>query len=289
MKNLTLLAIVIFSFYVFAQEEVVTNLTGNLKYDSKTLMSNYKEENKVNLSIVNQSKKSPLLAGLMSLILPGAGEFYTGSYINSAIFLALEAGLIAVAVIYENKGDAKTKEFENYADNVTENSGWSVVRYAQWINQHKGKNIQINPNPNLKPWERVNWNELNAVERELNREGQGFTHTLARHGEQQYYEMIGKYHQFSPGWWDFSGGSNNSEISPGFAIYSGLRGEANDLYNISTKAVVGIYVNHFLSALDAVWSAVSFNKNLNLQVRMDAVQIADNYKTFPTLYLKYNF
>jgi len=285
MKNLTLLAIVIFSFYVFAQEEVVTNLTGNLKYDSKTLMSNYKEENKVNLSIVSQSKKSPLLAGLMSLILPGAGEFYTGSYINSAIFLALEAGLIAVAVIYENKGDAKTKEFENYADNVTENSGWSVVRYAQWINQHKGKNIQINPNPNLKPWERVNWNELNAVEREI----PGFSHTLARHGEQQYYEMIGKYHQFSPGWWDFRGGSNNFEISPSYAYYSGLRGEANDLYNISTKAIVGIYINHFLSALDAVWSAVSFNKNLNLQVRMDAVQIADNYKTFPTLYLKYNF
>jgi hypothetical protein len=285
MKNLTLLAIVIFSFYVFAQEEVVTNLTGNLKYDSKTLMSNYKEENKVNLSIVSQSKKSPLLAGLMSLILPGAGEFYTGSYINSAIFLALEAGLIAIAVIYENKGDAKTKEFENYADNVTENSGWSVVRYAQWINQHKGKNIQINPNPNLKPWERVNWNELNAVEREI----PGFSHTLARHGEQQYYEMIGKYHQFSPGWWDFRGGSNNFEISPSYAYYSGLRGEANDLYNISTKAIVGIYINHFLSALDAVWSAVSFNKNLNLQVRMDAVQIADNYKTFPTLYLKYNF
>jgi hypothetical protein len=285
MKNLTLLAIVIFSFYVFAQEEVVTNLTGNLKYDSKTLMSNYKEENKVNLSIVSQSKKSPLLAGLMSLILPGAGEFYTGSYINSAIFLALEAGLIAVAVIYENKGDAKTKEFENYADNVTENSGWSVVRYAQWINQHKGKNIQINPNPNLKPWERVNWNELNAIEREI----PGFSHTLARHGEQQYYEMIGKYHQFSPGWWDFRGGSNNFEISPSYAYYSGLRGEANDLYNISTKAIVGIYINHFLSALDAVWSAVSFNKNLNLQVRMDAVQIADNYQTFPTLYLNYNF
>jgi len=281
-----LIIVFFYSINTIAQIDDEVLISGNLSVDSKNLLKDYKPESPVNLNISNsENKKSPLLAGLFSMILPGAGEFYAESYYKSAIFFALEAALVTVAITYNKKGDDKTKEFENYADNVTDKSGWSVVRYAQWINQYKGQNIQINPNTNLKPWERVNWSELNSVERQIN----GFSHTLARHGEQQYYEMIGKYHQFSPGWWDFSGGSNNSEISPGYAYYSGLRGEANDLYNISTKAVVGIYVNHFLSALDAVWSAVSFNKDLAVKFRMDAVHVANNYDMYPTVYLKYNF
>ncbi len=286
MINFFVIIFLLFSVKSFSQIDYNFQLTGNLNADSKILLSNYKSDLPVNLNIIQtENKKSPLLAGLFSAILPGAGEFYAESYYKSAIFFAMEAALVTVAVIYNKKGDDKTTEFENYADNVTDNSGWSVVRYALWINQYKGKNIQINPNTNLKPWERVNWNELNAVEREIN----GFSHTLARHGDQQYYEMIGKYHQFSPGWWDFKGGSNNFEISPSYAYYSGLRGDANDLYNVSTKAVVGIYVNHFLSVLDAVWSAVSFNKDIALKFRMDAVQVAENYDMCPTIYLKYNF
>jgi len=286
MRKMILIIILFYSINAIAQIDDEVLLSGNLSVDSKSLLKDYKPESPVNLNITNsENKKSPLLAGLFSAILPGAGEFYSESYYKSAIIFALEAALVTVAITYNKKGDDKTKEFENYADNVTDRSGWSVVRYAQWINQYKGQNIQINPNTNLKPWERVNWSELNSVERQIN----GFSHTLARHGEQQYYEMIGKYHQFSPGWWDFSGGSNNSEISPSYAYYSGLRGEANDLYNISTKAVVGIYVNHFLSALDAVWSAVSFNKDLEVKFRVDAIQVADNYDMYPTVYLKYNF
>lgn len=286
MKILFVIASLFLINYSLAQNDDNIKLTGNLNADAKIILNDFKPNNQITLVTTNlQNKKSPMLAGLLSALIPGAGEFYAGSYYKSAIFFALEVGLVAVAVIYNNKGDDKTKEFENYADNVTDNSGWSVVRYAQWINQYKGKNIQINPNTNLKHWERVNWSELNSVERQIS----GFSHTLERHGAQQYYEMIGKYHQFSPGWWDFKGGSNNFEISPSYAYYSGLRGEANDLYNISTKAVVGIYINHFLSALDAVWSAVSFNKNLNLQVRLDAVEVADIYDSYPTVYVKYYF
>lgn len=286
MRKIFLIIPLMFSINLIAQIDNSFKLTGNLSADSKTLLNEYKSESPINLNNTNsENKKSPLLAGLFSVILPGAGEFYAESYYKSAVFFALEAALVTFAVVYNKKGDDKTKEFENYADNITDKSGWSVVRYAQWINQYKGKNIQINPNTNLNAWDRVNWNELNAVEREIS----GFSHTLARHGEQQYYEMIGKYHQFSPGWWDYSGGSNNFEISPSYAYYSGLRGEANDLYNVSTKAVVGIYINHFLSALDAIWSSVSFNKDLAVKFRMDAVQVADNYDIYPTIYLKYNF
>lgn len=271
--------------FSFAQQKAELNLTGNLSFDSKSILQEFKTQETAPLNLSNSTdKKSPILAGLFSVVVPGSGELYSGEYWKAAIFGVLEAGLITAAIIYNNKGDNKTTEFENFADNVTDNSGWSVVRYAQWINQYKDKNIQINPDPNLKPWQRVSWEELNTVEREI----QGFSHTLAPHGDQQYYEMIGKYHQFSSGWWDFNGGSNNSEISPAFKYYSGLRGDANDFYNMSTAAVIGIYINHFLSGLDAVWSAVQFNKNLAVKVRMDSYQLSDKTELFPAVYLKYN-
>lgn len=277
--------IFILSFNLFSQQSDNYNISGNLQYDSKQILQEFREFETAPLNITQQSdRKSPILAGLFSLIVPGSGEIYAGEYLKAAIFGVLEAGLITAAIVYNNKGDSKTQEFENYADNVTDNSGWSVVRYAQWINQYKEKNIQINPDQNLKPWQRVSWEELNAVEREI----QGFSHTLAPHGDQQYYEMIGKYHQFASGWWDFSGGSNNSEISPAFKYYSGLRGDANDFYNMSTAAVIGIYINHFLSGLDAVWSAVQFNKNLAVKVRVDSYQLSDRTELFPAVYLKYN-
>lgn len=271
--------------FSFAQESSQSNITGNLSYDTKTILQEYQSVETAPLNLKQSNdKKSPILAGLFSVLVPGSGELYTGEYWKAAIFGVLEAGLITAAIVYNNKGDSKTREFENYADNVTDNSGWSVVRYAQWINQYKDKSIQINQDPKLKPWQRVSWEELNSVEREI----QGFSHTLAPHGEQQYYEMIGKYHQFSSGWWDYNGGSNNSDISPAFKYYSGLRGDANNFYNLSTAAVISIYINHFLSGLDAVWSAVQFNKNLAVKVRMDTYQFTDKSELFPAVYLKYN-
>ncbi len=47
-----------------------------------------------------------------------------------------------------------------------------------------------------------------------------------------------------------------------FLFYSDMRGDANNFYSVASTAVIGIYVNHFLSALDAVWSATQFNKDL---------------------------
>ena len=68
-----------------------------------------------------------------------------------------------------------------------------------------------------------------------------------------------------------------------------MRGDANDLYAIASTAVIGIYVNHFLSALDAVWSAVSYNKDLAVKLRLDNTQLVDGTIFYPALHLTYSF
>jgi len=257
-------------------------LTGSLYADSKIIQNNFSVMKANPLADDMPSKKSPVLSGVLSAILPGAGQVYNEDYWIAGVFVVIEAALITTAVVYDNKGDEQTEYFQNYADDYTNpDHHWSVVNYAEWLNEYKDQNIQINPDESLPPWERVDWNELNAAETG--------SHTLPPHGEQQYYELIGKYHQYSPGWNDYTGGENNAQISPNFKYYAGERGEANDYYNTASTAIVGIYINHLLSAAEAVWGATRFNKNLAVNFRVETYNFASKSELVPTVRFRYSF
>jgi Family of unknown function (DUF5683) len=257
-------------------------LTGNLYADSKIISHSYPELNRNPMADDLPGKKSPVLSGVLSAILPGAGQVYNEDWWIAGVFVAVEAALITTAVVYDNKGDDQTAYFESYADDYTNpDHNWSVVRYAEWLNTYHDGNIQINPDESLPPWERVNWNEVNAAETG--------SHNLPPHGEQQYYELIGKYHQYASGWNDYTGGVNNELISPNFTYYAGERGEANDYYNTSSTAIVGVYINHILSAAEAVWGATRFNNNLAVNFRVEPFNTATGTELVPTLKVKFSF
>jgi len=262
---------------LFAQnsEDGTLLLTGRLHTDSRIILNNYEQQLTV-LADELPPKKTPLVSGLLSAIIPGAGQIYNEDYWIAGIFLATEAALIYVGLTYDKKGDDQTASFEKYAD-----ENWSVVDYAEWLNTYEGAEINIDPDESKPPWERVNWNELNAAETG--------SHHLPPHGEQQYYELIGKYHQYSSGWNDFTGGANEDLVSPNLIYYSGERGQANDYYSVAKTAVIGIYINHFISALEAVWGATRFNKDIALNVRVKSVNFANRFELIPTLNFRYSF
>ncbi len=277
-------------------------LSGNLQADSHFLLSqNADVIQKTEISIMpvksevsGRGEKSPFLGGIFSLIVPGSGEFYSESYLKAGIFLVVEAAVVTTAIIYNKKGDDKTNEFQNYAD-----QNWSVVKYANWMIKNKDilgfTNVDENTmrsdifksnDQNLPPWDQVNFNRLNYYESQSS----SFTHQLASHGEQQYYELIGKYHQFSPGWAEFNSADiDTHDIPPQFLYYSGMRGKANDYYNFSQTAVKVIYLNHFLSALDGIWSAITFNKDMAVNARVETLYLGDRAIMVPTLKVRYNF
>jgi|SRR5690554_145850 len=279
--NLNLFLILILILPVYGQQGSI-ELTGNLYNDSKILFDNYNAKELPEISFQVENKKSPFLAGLMSLVVPGAGEIYAGEYWKAAAFAAIEAAVITTAVIYDGKGDDQTEKFEAFAD-----EHWSVVKYAQYtINHHPELNgvdpgIIISNDESLPPWRRINWVLLNQYE--LGH------HKLPPHGDQQYYELIGKYHHYSPGWDDYDGGENTQLLSPNFKFYSKERGKANDFYTTAKTAVIGIYINHFLSALDAVWSTITYNKSLAVKMRVEQTQLADHVELIPTLKVSVGF
>jgi hypothetical protein len=258
-------------------------LTGDLRldilssYEQSTILDNQRPA----FQEVNKKKRSPVLAGAMSLVLPGAGEFYTESYWRAGGFAIAEAGLWVLYAVYTSKGNKQTDLFQSFADDH-----WSALRYAEWIEANVSK-----LNPDVKsfsgylipgtegrpPWERVDWSKVNAVEGQIaQRSGNGFTHLLPHRPEQQYFELIGKYPQFAAGW-DDAGVMTperilSSDVSARFLEYSKMRGTANDFFNTATTGAVLVVVNHVLSALDAAWSASQYNNHVKLEAHLQPTQ-----------------
>ena len=293
MKKILFLSFVLFftlSIYTISygqskKENLI--LTGNLHTDSKTVMAKYEQDIAIFKSETVE-KKSPLKAGLFSLAVPGAGQFYNGDILLSAVFVVAEAALITTAVIYNNKGNNQTDFFQNFAD-----QHWSVKTYAQWTLTNLpniAPDLKANDFPVFDNNGNVVLSELNKLETAIAIDGGGYSHNLPPHGEQQYYEEIGKYSQFSHGWDDANQSDTDYHIlSPRYLYYSDQRGEANDLYKVSTRAVTLLYINHVLSALEAAWGATRFNSNLSINMRLRTLNLANRIEYVPTMNISYSF
>ncbi len=229
---------------------------------------------------VNTRRKSSLLAGFMSAVVPGAGEVYAGRWWRGLLHFGLEVTGWGFYIHYNAEGDDQTKRYQNYADRY-----WDVTKYARWLNVYWGANIFINPDDTLPPWERVDWNELNEFEYTISQ----FSHRLEPFGTQQYYELIGKYPQYTRGWEDsnpignFEPAENQlraeqdayfDDITEMFSFYSGKRGYANTLYARAHNAVIVVFLNHFASAFHAAFLAHRFNQT---QLRVDLENRKDLY------------
>ncbi len=259
-------------------------MTGNLYSDliAQGTASNLLPAIDTSGETVQQRQYSPLRAGLYSAILPGAGQFYTKSYWQSAAFLGAEVIMWIIYANYESKGDRQTNDFQNYAD-----ANWSVVRYAYWIRSYYPgqyrSDIFVGPEPPAdvsQPWNYINWSVLNTVEDQIGQLATtsqletGFSHDLAVRPAQQYYEEIGKYPQFGGGWNDaasFKPGGLTADdvranmVTPNLDKYSKMRGDANSFYTIATSVSSVIVANHVFSAVEAAWNASRINNRIHLQ------------------------
>ncbi len=264
---------------LFGQREVSASPAGLLQTETGAVLEN----------------KSPFLAAGLSLVVPGAGEFYAGSYWKAALFFAADVAFWVLAYSNDKKGDDQTAFFQQYADNH-----WSVIRYAEFsLQRHvpEGRRAAyanlINPNANLPDWQRVDWGLLNQMEREISStpEGRYYSHTLPIRPEQQYYELIGKYPQYNQGWddarpdWVYS----ETDVTERFRYYAQQRGRANDYYNTATTFVTVAVINHVISALDAAWSAASYNKRLHASMQFKKIPVGDGYARVPMAKLAYSF
>jgi len=265
MKTLKFIFVLfLFSTVVNKSHSQVSTNFQKLELSNKILGQNTSETFGKKLDLDNQAKvgeKSPYLGALFSGIIPGAGEFYAKNYLKAGIFFAIEAGLWTAYSIFQNKGDDQTAIYQNFA-----NQNWDVYQYAAWLKSAGGGFTQSGQiNLNAPPNELLV--QINICERANN-----FSHTLPAYGEQQYYELIGKYQTFVAGWKDADLNLLNANQtnyhnykSPMFINYAADRQEANKYYDKGTTTLTIVILNHVLSAADAAWTVSMFNKNLKVK------------------------
>jgi hypothetical protein len=270
---------------VAAQAE--PNLTGDMVTD--LVMAQSGQDNPPALQTTPQtaSRKNAIVGGLMSLAVPGAGEVYAGEYTKAAVFFVAEMAGITWGILYDNKGDRRTNEFQDYA-----NIHWSAVKYAEFLNNYAAqyRTNKDNAKIDLTAPRDVLWAQINAYESEG--WDRGFSHKLPIFGEQQYYELIGKYDQFKYGWDTYPVQANGipaddhgnyNSVPQQLLDYAANRGSANNFYTASRLAFSLVVVNHLLSAVDAYLSTHHYNTQITSHMSMDLQRAGDHVVAVPQL------
>lgn len=216
---------------------------------------------------------SPIKAGILSLILPGAGQFYAKSHpAKIGGFVAAEAFFWLKYKNYQSDADDQIIEFEHYADSL-----WSEAAYWRYVDEVYGAS-----------------NDSNLDD---------FTHHLPGTTTQQYYEMIGKYNQFSYGWADPDTITYALRDDHRYGIksypserrltYNDMRARTNDLFASRDRMLAFAVVNHFVSAIDAVLAASRYNRKENPNPdRLSfspAVRPGENWSIVPYLDVAFRF
>jgi hypothetical protein len=186
--------------------------------------------------------KSPVKAFFMSLIIPGAGQFYNGSKIKAGSFLAADIILWSGYLVYHGKGVTGETNYKKYAD------------------QHYVPSVFFGW------WEGLDTTVTNTFSHRIYHDANGSPIRT-----REYYENIGKYDQFQVGWDDIGtnfpppgtpgGNPNSGYISPNRSTYLFMRKQSNDYFsNAKSLAMVSIG-NHIISAFEAAIGARRFNRS----------------------------
>ncbi len=247
-----------------------------------------------------KKKRSVGAAFGMSALVPGLGQAYNKQWGKAIAAFALEAAVITGAIVWNNQGAGLEDDYQLYA-----HAFWDPAKYASWLNDYSGY-LQTNFNAqvatptieipgqidfrNPDGWSDMEWavvldffGEIQSMEREMFHLETlaAFSHTLPDFSEQQYYELVGKYYQFAPGWEDYPDWrSENGEInaaidpsmtgpddtrpnvSPRFFQYARDHAHANDVLRRASRVTTLLIATHFISAIEAAVSAKLHNDRI---------------------------
>jgi len=164
---------------------------------------------------------SPILAGFLSALVPGSGQFIQGQR-RGWLYLGIEAaGWFAYLAVHDAAKQGET-DYQEYAD-----LNWSWARYDTVGTCGPGLGPDGDP----------------AGERETLQDDYD-------NNRDQFYQDIGDLDVYACGW-----GSQSQR-----ADYSAMIDDSDTLYNAAGYVIGGIVLNHVISGIDAAKSAANKRK-----------------------------
>ena len=304
MKRIVLTGLVAFAFLaVFQPASLVAQGANEDVISAAQLRSRMLYRDMPEQASESVVRSVPLAFG-MSAVLPGLGQAYNRNWVRSAAAIAVEGGLLVAWFTWRDRGRDGERAYQAYAHRF-----WDPVRYASWLNDYaawlEAGNEEmtlgaavISPPTGIDFMRPDAWTDadrrlvreffdaMRAVEREVwhPETGAAFSHEIPYFGEQQYYELIGKYYQFAPGWVDYpvwkSGedftdaidpertGANGSKpnVQGRFLDYAEDHAHANTLLRRASRVSAVLVLNHVLAAFDAAIAARLHNLRIETNI-----------------------
>jgi len=249
-----------------------------------------------------EPKEKPLKALLLSTFVPGAGQYYVNEQEKKGfLFLGLELLSIVSLYHFKNKGDKFKNSYQKFGDQNWSFSSWCVnyynwndpeniffnvfandesLEYPEiWEDSHYIK-FSYNDNGIVRTiststssfqdlYDNYNLNDLNSVESFI------LENNVQLVEDHNFYENISKYNHFFAGWNDIGQISiydNNGYIvatSPSKASYRSIYDSSVKNYNLKNTFLNLIFINHFVSMLDALIVS-QINNNLSLKMNINS-------------------
>lgn len=270
-----IIIIIIILSTIIGAENLLRNIDN--RFATKIDLTNL-VHNSISLNLLDAKSKPTLLKPMLaSFAIPGFGQYLNKSpWWKTALFAGVEVAGIAGYIVWTNKADDITREFENWAD-----AHWDMKR---WVNDSAIllSDIQANGYPNVNDVRIDGSHHITIIingkyeSSEILLENPNIEYVELR--DWDFYEGIGKYDQFVAGWDDArsnwkivqksikDGDDELIVMTPNKQHYLNLRNDSNILYKNAKFAASALLFNHIFSALDALWSA---NKNKELSYKLD--------------------
>lgn len=252
-------------------------LTDNFGDDAKRLST----DKSINKN--SYLKKSPTKAFLMSLVVPGLGQYYIGQKKKAIVYAGADLVSWLLYFKWDGQGNDLTDQYEAFSQ-----AHWSRSTYIDYLWFAEGDSSDYKINKKI------------------------FTHHLPSTNTQQYYEMTGKYDQFAWGWDDaslYGAGlyehilNNNTDISVADSVpysanrftYENMRLKANNKYDDARKMLMISVFNRVISSVAAFITTKNRNKyadspdsEFSFNLKADLKSVYSKYDT-PHLKLRYLF
>lgn len=192
--------------------------------------------------------KSPKRAFLMSVLVPGSGEFWAGSKKRALLFFGLEVLGQGIRLNWKGKGNDLEDDFRARAD-----STYDPWNYLAWRDSRNSRFSSITHTLPCSAYVKAAPSSVPVPDAIRDCPGSD---------KQQFYELIGKYDQFVSGWEDIVDVTGNrvefTEVDSAENFQSEIRlsyeidrDESNKYLKRASTLGGLILVNHVLSAIDA--------------------------------------
>jgi hypothetical protein len=233
-----------------AQTTVGWDVPPNPLLPSRSLGALLQEPGEASGTVTESPKPSNsryVLPVVASAIIPGMGEIVTGHWLRGLPFVAADVATWALYGHYENEGRDWRAAYESFAD-----AHWHYDTWQQNLETFYDDPTQ----PNYDFWDPNN-PPHNCTCPYITKE----------EDKQHYYENIGKYLYYYPGWddWQWNGDPATADSRSHRLEYGHMRQESNANFDNSTNMIVVAMATRLASMVQTV--LLMRNDTRNVEVR----------------------